>query len=275
GKHVGISGHRKHDSRENGEYFHGEIELVRQKGIIGRFHRFNRFLLTFEDIPEPDIRPDEILKIYFHLIRNEGVVFLCQRFDDGALRFQGTAKIQDISLQYRNFEHHFLFLSGEYLSFDEIQFFADMVEPRETGVEENIEHSVKKRGGRGSHVESALSFAVFQLLKESIQLIDALFVARNDVIIGENDIQFAGICRPMLHIEKGNMDRKKQAVFILHDFRLIRRGNEFFDRQRMDIEVLLEIRYVVSVRIFEIDPGDFFVLKLLHFRFYLTHSIIS
>jgi len=64
------------------------------------------------------------------------------------------------------------------------------------------------------------------------------------------------------------MDGKEQTVVVLDDFGLIRRRDELLYRQRMDIEILLQIGDVVAFRVLEIDPGYFFVLDNSHLSLY-------
>jgi putative membrane protein insertion efficiency factor len=60
----------------------------------------------------------------------------------------------------------------------------------------------------------------------------------------------------MLHVEEGDMDGKEQAAVILHDFGLIGRRDKLLYRERMDVEILLQIVDIVVLRVFEIDPDD-------------------
>lgn len=109
--HVGIGGEREEDGREDGEHLHGLIELVREERVVGVFERFNSLLLTFEEVPETDVGTDEVLIVDGELVWNMRMITLDEGFDDSTLGLQGSAEIQDIALQDRDFEHHLFFFA--------------------------------------------------------------------------------------------------------------------------------------------------------------------
>ncbi len=75
-ENIGVDGHGEHNRREDGEHLHREIELVGEEGVIGRLEGFNDFFVVFEDVPEANVCPDEILEIDFETRRDEGTFFL-------------------------------------------------------------------------------------------------------------------------------------------------------------------------------------------------------
>ena len=76
----------------------------------------------------------------------------------------------------------------------------------------------------------------------------------DEVLLGEDDIEFTGISGPELGIEEGYVDGKKKTPVILDDFRLIGRRDELFDGEGMNGKVFLKIRDVFVMRTFEVDP---------------------
>lgn len=262
--HVGIGCEGQEDSREDGKHLHGLIELVREERVVGIFQGFDRLFLTLKHVPEADIGTDQVAEIHFHIVRYEWVIFLDERFDDGALRFERAAEIQDVALQHRDLEHHLLLFSCKDLFFYEIEFLADMVEPWETGIEQDFEQLMKELGGGVFKKEAAFSLAFFQRLKKASQLVDALLVAGDQVVVGQDDVEFAWVGRAELGIEKGDVHGKEQAAVVLDDFRLIGRRHQLFDSKRVNIEVLLEIGNIILIRIFKINPCQMLVLDGFH-----------
>lgn len=82
-----------------------------------------------------------------------------------------------------------------------------------------------------------------------------MFVAGDQVFFGNDDIELARVGGTEFGVKEGDVNRKKQTAVVLDDFGLIGWGDEFFDSQRVDIEVFLEVRYVVFLRILKINPG--------------------
>lgn len=193
--------------------------------------------------------------------------FIDNGLDDGSLGFQCPSEIENVSFQDGDLEYHLLLFFREYLGFDEIEFFVDVVEARETGIDENLYEGIEQVSGGFLEIGSPFPMASFQIFEKFRQLIDALPVARDEVAVGENDIEFAAVGRPMLHVEEGDMDGKEQAAVILDDFGLIGRRDELLDRQRMDVEVFLQIGDIILLRIFKIDPDYFFVFDDVHLFF--------
>ncbi len=76
GHHVRIERDREEYRRKNREDFHRQVELVRQEGIVGRFKGFYRLLGAFEDIPDADIGPDQVLEIDPELVGDERLFLL-------------------------------------------------------------------------------------------------------------------------------------------------------------------------------------------------------
>ncbi len=255
-EHIGVHRHGEQDGGENREHFHREVELVGEEGIVGRFERLDGLFLALQDIPEADIGADEVLKIDFDSLRDERMVFLDDGLEYRALGFQGAAEVEDVALQYGNLEHHLFFLFREDLCFDGIEFLADVIEAGEAGVQEKLYQVVQEVRRRGIEEQAAFPLASFEAFEELGELVDVLPMTRDEMIVRQDDVELARIGRPVLDIEEGNVDRKKQTAVVLDDFRLVGRRDELFYRQRMDVEVLLQIGDVVILRVFEIDPRD-------------------
>lgn len=118
-------------------------------------------------------------------------------------------------------------------------------------------------------IEPALAFAVFDLAKKLSDLVDRVLVSGDEVVFGEDDVELASVGRPLLHIKQGDMNREENAAIILEDPWLIRRGDEFFEDDRMDIEILVEVGDVVFGRRLEINPREVLVRECAHFVFLL------
>jgi hypothetical protein len=58
---------------------------------------------------------------------------------------------------------------------------------------------------------------------------------------------------------------KEQTALILDDFGLVGRRDEFLDGQWMNIEIFLQIGDVITLWVFKINPGYFFVFEVFHF----------
>lgn len=264
GHHIGIDRDREHDGREDGEHLHGEIELVREEGIIRRLQGLDGLLVALENVPDADIRANEILEIDLQFIRDEWVVVCDERFENGSLRFQSPAKIEDVPFGDGDLIHHFFFLFGEDLTLDEIELLGDVIQSGEAGIEEYFQDGVEEVGGRFFEVIAALALALPEGIEESFQLIDGLFVSGDEVILREDDVEFPGIGRPVFHVEEGCVDGEEETVFILDHLRLIGGRHEFFHGQGVDIEIFLQIEDILLLRIFEIDPRDGSVLDHFH-----------
>ena len=265
-EHIGIHRHREEDSRKDGENLHGEVELAREEGIVGGLKRFNGFFVAFEYVPDADIGADEVLEVWLEIIGDVQMVFCEERFEYGTLWFQRPSEIEDIAFENGNLEHHLFFLFREDLGFDEIEALGDVVEFREAGIEEDIEHSVEEVRWSLTHVESATTFVLREFGEEFRERVDVVFVTGDEVSVGEDDIEFARESRPVIGIEEGYVDGKKKTPVILDDFRLIGRRDELFDGEGMNGKVFLKIRDVFVMRIFEVDPGDLMEFHLMHKR---------
>ena len=264
GHDVGIRGDGQHDGREDGEHFHGHVELVGKQGIVGLFERLDQLFAVLENVPDADIGADKILEIYLEFGRDKPVVFLDDGFDDGALRFDGAAEVQDIALDDGNLEHHLFFLLGEDLILDIVEILGNMIETRKAGFKQQFEHGVEKvrRGLR--QMKPLLAFARLDVVKEFFELIDLVAMRRDKVMLRDDHVELAGVRRSFFHIEHGNVNGEEDAVVVTDGLRLIGRREKFLDRQRMDIEVFLKVEDVVMARLFEVDPADIFVFDDAH-----------
>lgn len=252
--HVGIGGEREKDGREDGEHLHGLIELVREEGIVGIFECFDGFFLTLKEVPEADVGTDEVLIVDGELVRDMRMITLDEGFDDSTLGLQGTAEIQDITLEDRDFQHHFFLLSRKHLHLDKVELFGDVVKLGKTGIEENFENMVEEPSWTTLEVEATLTLALFKEVKETRELVDGVTMTSDEVLLGEDDIEFTRIGGSELGIKEGNVDGKKQTPVVLDDLGLIGRGDQLLDGEGMDIEVLLEVRDVIRTRVLEIKP---------------------
>ncbi len=255
-EHIGIHGHGEEHGGENREHLHGEVELVREKGIVRRLQCLDGFFATLQDIPNADIRPDEILKIHLQIIRHERVLMRDEGFEYGSLRLQRSTEIEDISLGDGDLVHHLLFLLSEYLTLDEVEFLRDMIETGEAGVEQNLENGIEEMRGSFLQVNTPFALALPKFIEKPFQLIDGLLVPGDEVILGKDDIELTRISGTVFYIEEGRMHREEETVIILHDFRLIGWRHEFFYRERMHIKILLQIEDIVFFRVFEINPSE-------------------
>jgi hypothetical protein len=105
-EHIRIHRHREKHGGENREHLHREVELVREERIVRGFERFDRLLTALEDIPDADIRSDEILKIHAEVVRNERVIVRDERFQYGPLRLQCPTEIKDVPFGDGDLVHH-------------------------------------------------------------------------------------------------------------------------------------------------------------------------
>lgn len=255
-ENIGVDRHREHDRRKDRENFHGEIEFVGEEGIIGRLERFDDFLVVFEDVPESNIGADQILEIDFESAWDERTLFLKERLDDGTLRLECSAKVQDVALHDGYLEDHFFFFPIEYAVFDGVKVFRDMVEAREAGTEKHFEDVIHEVGGCFTHKNAPLSLAFFECSEKIRDLVDIIFVAGDEVSFGEDNVHLAGIGGAIGGVEEGDVDGEEEAVFESDGFGLIGRRRKLLDRDRMDIEVFLEMENVFRSGIGYVEPGD-------------------
>ncbi len=261
---VGIGGNGQHDGSEDGEHLHGHVELVGEQGVVGFLERFDQLLAVFEDIPDADIGPDEILEIHSEVGRDQAVFFLDDGFDDGALRLDGSAEIKDIALDEGYLEHHFLFLFAEDLVFDIVEVFGNVVETGKAGLKQELKHFVEKVRRRLREMKSLLAVAFRNFPEKPLKLVDLVAMRGDEIVFGDDHIELARVRGALDGVEKGDMYRKEKAVVVADGLGLIGRGEKLLDRQRMDIEMLLKIEDVVVRRFFEIDPADRLVMDDFH-----------
>ena len=76
-EHVGIHRHREEDGGKDGQNLHGEVELAREEGIIGGLERLDGFFVAFKNVPDANIRPDEILEIGLEIVGDVRMI-LCE-----------------------------------------------------------------------------------------------------------------------------------------------------------------------------------------------------
>ena len=164
-----------------------------------------------------------------------------QGFEDGPLRFQCPSEIEDIPFDHGNFENHLFFLSVENVVLDIEQVFMDMVEFGEAAFQKERKDLIEEIRRAFFHIKPLLAFAGGKFVEKIGQLVDFFLVSGDEMIVRQDYVQFSRIGRSGLGVEKGDMDREKQAIFILRRARPDRRGDEFLDSQRMDIEILLEV----------------------------------
>jgi uncharacterized protein (DUF779 family) len=192
------------------------------------------------------------------------VVTLDERLDDGPLGLECSAEIEDITLEYRDFEYHLFLFAREYLHLDKVELFGDMVELGETRIEENFEDMMEEPGGIAFEVEATLALTLFKQIKKTCELVDGVAMAGDEVLLGQDDIQLTRIGSAEFGIKEGDMNRKKQTPIVLNDFGLIGRGDQFLDSEGVDIEVLLEVGDIIRSWVLEINPRKVFVLYRFH-----------
>lgn len=103
-------------------------------------------------------------------------------------------------------------------------------------------------------VEATLTLALLEEVKETRELVDGVAMTGDEVLLGEDDIEFTRVGGPELGIKEGNMNGKKQTTVVLNDFGLIGGGDQLLDGEGMDVEVLLEVRDIIRTRVLEINP---------------------
>lgn len=203
------------------------------------------------------------------------MIFQNKRFDDGSLRLQGAAEIEDVAFQYGYFEHHLLLFTRKHLCLDKVELLADVVESWEAGVQENFENMVEERCWGVFTVETALALAFLEHFEKCSQLVDTVFVTGDQVFVGQDDIKLAWVGGAELGIEEGDVNGKKQTAVVLDDFGLIGWRDQLFDSQRVDVEVLLKIGDIILSGVFKINPSDLFVLNGFHlFWYFVSFKII-
>lgn len=100
-----------------------------------------------------------------------------------------------------------------------------------------------------------------------VHLVDRMFVTRNQVSLGQDDIQFSRKSRSFFGIKKGDMNSQKKAVFVLNYFWLVGWGNQLFESEWMNIEILLQICDIFLSDIKKIKPSNVFVFDSTHFLY--------
>lgn len=256
GENIGVDRHREHNRREDREDLHREVELIGEEGVVGCFEGLDNFLVVFEDVPKADIGADEILKIDFEGAWNEWAFFLKERLDDGSLRFQCPAEIENVSLYNGDFEDHLFFFSVEDAFLDRVEVLGDVVEAREAGTEKHIEEMIQEVRRCFIHKYPAFPLAFFECLEKIHDLKDVASVPGDEVCLGEDDIHFARVGGAIGCVEERNMNRKEKAVFESDRLGLIGGCREFLNGDRMYVEVFLQVQDVFRSRIRHIDPGD-------------------
>ena len=125
-------------------------------------------------------------------------------------------------------------------------------------------------GGRIFQVEAAFALTLFQFAKKLSNLIDRVSVCRNEVVPRQDDVKFTGVCRPLFHVKQWDVNRKEDALVVLQHSGLIRRSDEFFENDWMDIKIFVDIGNVVLGRRLKINPRESFVREGSHvyFAFY-------
>ena len=272
GEDIGVDRHREHHCREDGQDLHREVELVGKEGIVGRFEGLDDFLVVFEDVPEADIGADEVLKIHLEAFGDEGTLFLEERLDDGALGLERSAEIEDIALHHGDLEDHLFFSSIEDAFLDIVKVLGDVVEAGEAGAHEHIKNMIHEVRGRLAHMETSLPFVFLEDIEKFRDLINVVLVPGDEVRVGEDNVHFARIGGAIFGVEERDVDREEETVVEADGFGLIRRRRKLFDRDRMDVEIFLEMENILRSRIGHIDPRDRTKRKSLHvFRTYVFY----
>lgn len=113
-------------------------------------------------------------------------------------------------------------------------------------------------------MDPTFAFTFLQFAEKLPDLIDGVTMSGDEIVASEDDVEFAGIRRPLLHIKKRDMDREENALIVLEHLGLIRRRDELFQDNRVDIEILVQITDVVFRRRLEINPREVFVCQRAH-----------
>jgi putative membrane protein insertion efficiency factor len=96
-----------------------------------------------------------------------------------------------------------------------------------------------------------------------------MLVTRDEMRLCQNDVELTGKSRPFFGVKEGNMNRKKEAVLILHYLWLIGWGDEFLESEGVDIEIFLKKSDVFLSNIEKIKPGNIFVFDGTHFFIFI------
>lgn len=97
-------------------------------------------------------------------------------------------------------------------------------------------------------MDPTLAFTFLQLTEKLADLIDGVTMSGDEIVAREDDVELAGIGGPFLHIKERDMDREENALIVLEHLGLICRGDEFFQDDRVNIEILVQITDVVFRR---------------------------
>lgn len=152
------------------------------------------------------------MEVHGEAFGNEAALFLEHGFDDGSLRLQCTAKVENIALHYGDLKDHFLFFAVKDIVFDGVEVFGDVIEARKARIHEEVEDVIHEVGGRFAHVKATLPLVFFECFEEIRYLKHVVAVSGDEVRVGEDDVHFARIGGAVFRIEERNVYGEEEAI---------------------------------------------------------------
>ena len=149
--------------------------------------------------------------------------------------------------------------------FYDINIFMDVIQSWEAGFHQGFNQIIKQVGGGGIHIDPLFAGAVFQFLKKMSQLKNLVIVSRNQMIFGDDNIQFSWVGRSFHSIKKRDVQSKKDTVWIDSRFGPDGGSDEFLYGQRVDIKIFLKIARSAGIGVFKIYPSYIVKRNLFHF----------
>lgn len=126
---AGDDGKREHDDRKKCEDFDDVIGVVRDDRFIGFLERGGQFLEVFEVVPDFFDFIDDIVKVDIEVVGEEFFVLVFELGDDGALRNDHAAKIDDVFFKHQDVLEAVAGMVGvENFGFEVVDVFTESVE---------------------------------------------------------------------------------------------------------------------------------------------------
>ena len=175
---------------------------------------------------------------------------------DGALRADHLAEVDDLLLDVGDVAHDLLRAALEDLVLERVELVADLAQHREAVVEAVVDEPVEQVAGAAREELLAQLLLGAAALEQVLDRLQRLVRDRDQVVGADEEVELAGAEAPRRRVEDREVEDDEQVVVVDVDLRPLVAREHVLEVEGVEVEVLLEPGALERARALDVDPAQ-------------------
>ena len=251
---------RQHHDAEGGQHAQDLVDAVREDRLVRVLERLHDLLVVLEHVPDALGRVDDVVEVDLEVLGEVALLGALEVAQDGALRADDLAEVDDLLLRVGEVAHDLLGLALEDVLLEALELVADLAQHREAVVERVVDDLVEEvaRALREELLAHLLVRAA--ALEQVLDRGDGRVRQRDQEVRPDEDVELGRVQAADRLVEHREVQDDEQVVVVLVDLRALVAREDVLVVERVEVEVLLEPGAVDRPRALDVQPAQAFEL---------------